>query len=65
VWNKIKFADIFKAKNQLSERMKQLQQLMINNGNPLELIKEETYLGAQISIREKKEEILWCQKYIV
>jgi hypothetical protein len=62
LWNKSEFGNIFQAKKQLQERMKQNQHQMIASGCSQELIEEEVSLMAQIETRDKHEEILWRQK---
>jgi hypothetical protein len=62
IWNKSKFGNIFQAKKQLQERMKQNQHQMITSGHSQELVEEEVLLTAQKETIDKHKGILWRQK---
>jgi hypothetical protein len=62
IWNKSKFGNIFQAKKQRQERMKQNQHQMITSGHSQELVEEEVLLTAQKETIDKHKGILWRQK---
>jgi hypothetical protein len=65
VWNKEIFGNIFKDKQELEEKMEQIQQQMIENGLLEILIFEEIKIQTQLNIKDKQKETLWKHKSII
>lgn len=60
-WNKTTFGNIFKAKEILTQEMKDIQQRMISEGRPEELAQKEQVMEKKFLERDLQEEILWRQ----
>jgi hypothetical protein len=61
-WNKNVFGNIFQAQRSLEQRLEEIQQESILQGQSDSLREEEELLKQQLEERYKKEEILWRQK---
>eukprot|EP00253_Pinus_taeda_P012568 PITA_12568 len=61
-WNNSVFGNIFKAKENLNQDMKSIQQRMIAEGRSEELAQKEQSIENQILERDLQEETLWRQK---
>ena len=61
-WNKITFGNIFTEQKDLEEKMKKLQQNIIQEGRIPETAHEEQLLTTQLEERRNQEEALWRQK---